>query len=87
MVMVFSFKSNMMLIVTSHGMVLSSCVQRQGMKISMGKVHRYQCTCKNMLLLRHKEEYFIEYQNIVLAIQQTVLCMENISWKIFRDTC
>jgi hypothetical protein len=39
------------------------------------------------LLLRHKEEYFVKYQNIVLEIQWTVLSMENVSWKIFRDGC
>jgi hypothetical protein len=30
-----------------------------------------------MLPLRHKEEYFVKYQNIVLEIQRTVLCIEN----------
>ncbi len=40
-----------------------------------------------MLLLRHKEEYFIKYGNIVLEIQQTVLSMENLSWEIFGDGC
>jgi hypothetical protein len=29
-----------------------------------------------MLPLRHKEEYFVKYQNIVLEIQQTVLSMD-----------
>jgi hypothetical protein len=29
-----------------------------------------------MLLLRHIEKYFVKYQNIVLEIQWTVLCME-----------
>ncbi len=32
-----------------------------------------------MLSLRHKEEYFIKYWNIVLEIQQTVSSMENVS--------
>jgi hypothetical protein len=40
-----------------------------------------------MLPLRHKEEYFIEYQKIVLKIQWMVLSMENLSWKIFGDGC
>ena len=40
-----------------------------------------------MLPLRHKEEYFVKYQNMVLEIQQTVLSMENVSWKIFGDGC
>ncbi len=39
-----------------------------------------------MLLLRHKVECFVKYQNIVLEIIQTVLSMENVSWKIFGDT-
>jgi hypothetical protein len=29
-----------------------------------------------MLLLRHKEEYFVKCQNIVLEIQWTVLSMD-----------
>jgi hypothetical protein len=40
-----------------------------------------------MLPLRHKEEYFVKFQNIVIEIQRTVLSMENISWKIFGDGC
>jgi hypothetical protein len=27
-------------------------------------------------MLRHKEEYFVKYQNIVLEIQWMVLCMD-----------
>jgi hypothetical protein len=34
--------------VTSHIMVLETCVQRHGMKISMCKVHGYQCMCKTV---------------------------------------
>jgi hypothetical protein len=40
-----------------------------------------------MLPLRHNKKYFVKYQNIVLEIQRMVLCMENVRWKIFRDTC
>jgi hypothetical protein len=40
-----------------------------------------------MLPLRYKEEYFVEYQNKVMEIQQAVLSVENISWKIFGDEC
>ncbi len=37
--------------VTSHIMVLGTCVQRHGMKISTCKVHRYQCMCKRVASL------------------------------------
>jgi hypothetical protein len=40
-----------------------------------------------MLPLRHIDEYFVKYGKIVLEIQWTALSMENISWKIFGDTC
>ena len=39
-----------------------------------------------MLPLRHKKEYFVKYQDIVLEIQQTVLSMEKVSWEISGDT-
>ncbi len=32
--------------VTSHIMVLGTCVQRRSKKISTCKVHEYQCMCK-----------------------------------------
>ncbi len=34
--------------VTSCIMVLGTCVQRRNMKISMCKVHRYQCMCETV---------------------------------------
>ncbi len=34
------------LLVTSHIMVLGTCVWRHGTKISTCKIHRYQCMCK-----------------------------------------
>jgi hypothetical protein len=37
--------------VTIGIMVLGTCVQRHGMKISMCKVHRYQCMCKTVASL------------------------------------
>ncbi len=37
--------------VTSRIMVLGTCVQRHGTKISMCKVHRYQCMCKTVTSL------------------------------------
>ncbi len=40
-----------------------------------------------MLPLRHKEEYFLKYQNIVLEIKQMVLSMDDLSWEIFGDGC
>jgi hypothetical protein len=40
-----------------------------------------------MLSLRLKEEYFVKYQNIAMEIQQMVLSMENVSWRIFEDGC
>jgi hypothetical protein len=40
-----------------------------------------------MLLLKHKEEYFVKYQNVVLDIQWTVLSMEKVNWMIFGDGC
>ncbi len=51
-----------------------------------------QCMCETVASLyaadeKQRRDYFVEYQNIVLQIQQTVLCMENVNWKIFRDTC
>jgi hypothetical protein len=34
--------------VTIHIMVLGTCVQRHSIKISICKVHRYQCMCKTV---------------------------------------
>jgi hypothetical protein len=42
---------------------------------------------KGRAALRHKEKYFVKYQNIVLEIQQMVSSIENVSWKIFGDGC
>jgi hypothetical protein len=40
-----------------------------------------------MLPLRHKNDYFVKYQDIPLAKPTAVLSMENISWIIFGDGC
>ncbi len=37
--------------------------------------------------LRHIGKYFVSIKIIFLEIQQMVLSMESISWKIFGDTC
>jgi hypothetical protein len=37
--------------VMSRIMVLGTCEQRHGTKISMWKVHRYQCMCKTVARL------------------------------------
>jgi hypothetical protein len=39
-----------------------------------------------MLPLRHKEEYFVKYQNIVLEIQRMVLSMETPVGR-YSETC
>ncbi len=37
--------------VTSHIIVLGTCVQRHGTKVSMHKVYRYQCMCETVASL------------------------------------
>ncbi len=40
-----------------------------------------------MLPLRHKEEYFVKYQDIPLAKPTDGPSMESVSWMIFGDEC
>jgi hypothetical protein len=40
-----------------------------------------------MLPLRHNREYFVKYQNILLANPTDGPKYENVSWKIIGDGC
>ena len=37
--------------ITRHIMILGTCVRRHGARISMCKIHRYQCMCKTVASL------------------------------------
>ncbi len=58
----------------------------------MNEVRKYrlcvwdgQLAC--ILPLRHNNEYFAKYKNIILEMQRMDLSMEDVSWRVFGDGC
>ncbi len=59
---------------------------------TMNEVRKYRLHVRDrqlayILPLRHNNEYFVKYQNIVLEIQLMDLSIEDVSWRIFGDGC